>query len=216
MRVAVLGLSDFGYPLAIKLHEIGNEVIAVDRNQELVQRIKDSVTTALVADVTDRAALEELGVDELDAVLISIGRRLEATVMVTHYLREAGVPRIVVKVTDEDQAKVLALVGATDIVQPDHDIAGKTAALLTFPRLIDYAFLTGQWRIAVVKARTRWVGLTVNEFERVRRAPIMLIALDPAEGKTPPLAPPPNHRIQENDSLALLGTVQDLLQELRE
>ena len=215
MRVAVLGLSDFGYPLALKLHEIGNEVIAVDRNPEPVQRIKDYVTKAVVADVTDRAALDELGIAEVDVVLVSIGRRLESMVLVTHYLKRADVARIVVKVADEEQGKILTLIGATDVVQPDHDIAAKTAALMTFPKLVDYAILSRQFRIVALKALDHWVGRTLGEFNRLRRAPLHVIAIDPAGEDTPPIVPGADYLIAADDTLVILGALHDLLRELR-
>lgn len=215
MRVAVLGLSDFGYPLAIRLHEIGNEVIAVDRNREPVQRIKDFVTKAVVADVTDRAALDELGIGEVDAVMVTIGRRLEATLLLTHYLKQAGVPRIFVKVADEEQGTILRLIGASDVVQPDRDIAVRIAARMTFPHFIDGMFLGEESRIVAVKALDRWVGSTLKEFDQLKRAPVRVIAVDPARGGMLPIVPGPDYRISANDTIILLGTVQELLREVR-
>lgn len=216
MRVAVLGLSDFGYPLAIRLHEIGNEVIAVDRNREPVQRIKDFVDSAVVADVTDRAALDELGIGDVDAVLISIGRRLESTVLLTHYLKEAGVPRIFVKVADEEQGKILRLIGASDVVEPDREIAARVAARMTFPLLVDGMVLSGEARIVAVKPLDRWVGLTVSEMARLHRAPIRVIAVDPGSEDAAPFVPGPDYRICRDDTLVLLGGVRDLFKEVRE
>jgi trk system potassium uptake protein TrkA len=216
VRVAVLGLSDFGFPLAVRLREIGNEVIAVDRNTDVVQRIKDFVDSAVVADVTDRAALDELGFGELDAVLVSIGRRLEATVLLTHYLREAGVPRIFVKVADEEQGEILRLVGASDVVQPDREIAARVAARMTFPQLVDGMVLCGEARIVAVKALDRWVGLTVAEFHRVHRSLIRVIAIDPAPLDVSPIVPAADYRIGRDDTLVILGAAQDLFKEVRE
>lgn len=216
MRVAVLGLSDFGFPLAVRLHEVGNEVIAVDRNAELVQRIKDQVTKAVIADVTDHDALDELGIRDVDAVMVSIGRRLEASVLVTHYLKQAGVPRIVVKVVDEEQGKILALIGATDVIQPDRDIAARVAARITFPQLVDGMFLTGELRIVAIKPLARWVGLKVGEFDRLVRTSIKVIAVDPGIEGQPPMVPGPDHRIGAGDTLVLLGRLQDLLKGLRD
>lgn len=216
MRVAILGLSDFSYPLALRLHELRNEVIVVDRSRELVQRIRDDVTKAVIADVTDRDALDELRISEVDVVLVSIGRRLEASVLVTHYLKQEGVPRIVVKVVDEEQGKILGLVGATDIVIPDKDIATKTAVRLTFPNLVDYAALGGPFRIVALTAPHRWVGHTLKEFERIKRAPIQVIAVDSAGSAQPPIVPGPDYRIGERDTLVIMGALQDLLKEVQD
>lgn len=216
MRIAVLGLGDFGFNLAYWLNALGNEVIAIDKNAEIIQRIMDNVTKAIVADATDREVLEEIGIRDVDVVLIAVGRRLETTVLLTHYLRELGIPRVMVKVVDVEQGKILRLVGATDVVQPDRDIAAKVAASLTFPEVIEYVPLEGQVRILVVKAPERLVGLTLSEMKMVVDGRIRILAVDPAGPDKPPFVPEMSYGVVAGDMLVVMGELAQLLQALKQ
>jgi trk system potassium uptake protein TrkA len=215
MHVAVLGLGDFGFNLASWLTTLGNEVLAVDRSPELVQKIMDKVSKAVVADVTDRESLAELGIGEMDCALISVGRRLETNVLLTHHLAAIGVPRILVRVADEEQAKILKLVGATDVVQPDRDIAARVAAMITFPRLVEYIALEGPYRVVAVKAPAKYLGKTLDELGLTRQDDIRVLAVDPAGPDTPPFTPSADHLVHESDTLVFMGEVGRLLRELR-
>lgn len=216
MRIAVLGLGDFGFNLAYWLHALGNEVIAVDKNADIVQRIMENVSKAIVADATDREVLEELGIRDVDVVLISVGRRLEPNVLLTHYLREIGIARVMVKVADEEQGKILRLVGATDVVQPDRDIAAKVAATLTFPHVIEYVPLEGQLRILVVTAPEKLVGRRISEFKMVADERIRILAINPAGAERPPFIPKPDTIVAAEDTLIVMGELADLLAALEQ
>ncbi|MBK8176569.1 MAG: TrkA family potassium uptake protein [Rhodospirillales bacterium] len=214
MRIAVLGLGDFGFNLAVWLNALGNDVIAVDKSAATVQRIMGQVGKAIVADAADHEALDEIGIREVDVALISVGRRLETTVLLTHYLREIGVPRIVVKVVDDEHRRILTLVGASAVVQPDRDIAAKVAASLTFPDVVDYVTLQHQARILAVKAQQSWLGQTCAAIERDAGNRFRVIALDPAGEDRPPQVPSPETIITAGDTLVLMGELVDLLGEL--
>lgn len=215
MRIAVLGLGDFGFNLAYWLNALGNEVIAIDKNADIIQRIMDNATKAIVADATDREVLEEIGIRDVDVVLIAVGRRLETTVLLTHYLRELGIPRVVVKVTDVEQGKILRLVGATDVVQPDRDIAAKVAASLTFPEVVEYVQLEGQVRILVVRAPDRLVGRSLGEMKMVADGRIRILAVDPAGADKPPVVPDMTYTVVAGDMLVIMGELAQLLQALK-
>ena len=106
-RVAVLGLGDFGYHLACELYQLGHEVLAVDSNQDKVQQILPYVTKAAVADVSDQAALQELGIASFDLVAVCVGERLETAVLLVYHLHQWKLPRILVKVANDEQAEIV-------------------------------------------------------------------------------------------------------------
>lgn len=216
MRIAVLGLGDFGFNLAYWLHALGNEVIAIDKNADIIQRIMENASKAIVADATDRDVLEEIGIRDVDVVLIAVGRRLETTVLLTHFLRDLGIPRVMVKVADEEQGKILRLVGATDVVQPDRDIAAKVAASLTFPDVVEYVPLEGQVRILVVKAPERLVGRAFSEMKMVVDERIRILAVDPAGREKPPFVPTMDYAVAAGDTLVVMGELSNLLQALKQ
>src|SRR5262249_5081087 len=137
-RVTVLGLGDFGYHLACELYQLGHEVLAVDSDQDKVQQILPYVTKAAVADASDRAALQELDIASFDLVAVCVGERLETAVLLVHFLHLLQVPRILVKVKNEEQGEIVKLVGATEGMHPGQNSASKTAVLMPHPRAVDF------------------------------------------------------------------------------
>src|SRR5262249_26921 len=137
-RVAVLGLGEFGYHLACELYQLGHEVLAVDSNQDKVQQILPYVTKAAVAAAGDQVALQGLGISAFDLVAVCMGERLETAVLLVHHLHQWKLPRILVKVTNEEQAEIVKLVGATEVIDPEQSSARKAALLIHHPRAVDY------------------------------------------------------------------------------
>ena len=106
-RVVVIGLGIFGFNIAKDLYENGLEVIAIDKNKEIIQKIKDFSTKAILADGTDKDVIESIGIQEDDVVIISFGEDLAASTLITLHLKELKVKNIIVKAPNEDHKHVL-------------------------------------------------------------------------------------------------------------
>ena len=137
-RVVVIGLGIFGSQLARQLYESGLEVVAVDKDKDVVQRIKDFSTKAVVADASDMEVLEAIGVAEDDVVIISFGEDLSASTLLTLHLKELKVKTIIVKVPNEDYKRILLKVGASEAIIPEREMANKVARSLISPNIIEY------------------------------------------------------------------------------
>ncbi|MDQ5910094.1 MAG: putative TrkA-N domain protein [Pseudomonadota bacterium] len=214
MRVAVLGLSDFGFHLACTLSELGDDVMAVDRDEERVHNVMRSVGKAIVADVADREALKDLGIRQMDVVAVDVGERFETSVLLTHYLRELGVPRVLVKVANEDQGRILSLIGASDVVQPERESAIKTAHLVHYSRsrLMDAMPLGGGYFAISVQTPPGFVGRAVAELELLNRYHIQLMAIKPAEETAAPFLPPADYLLLKDDVLVVIGQEAKLVE----
>ena len=207
MRIAVMGLEDFGFHLARVLTDLGDEVMAVDRDEVKVQEIMRHVGKAVVADVADREALKDLGIRGMDVVAVDVGDRFETSVLLTHYLRELGIPRVLVKAANADQAKILTLIGASDVVQPEQEIAIKTAHLLHYSRskLLDAVALGDDFFVITVETPTSFVGRKVADLDLLARYRAQVIAIKPAAEKAPPFAPNPDYLLVAGDVLVVMG-----------
>ena len=115
---AIVGLSNFGYFLTQELVRLGQYVVVVDVDEDRINRVKALVQKAVIADATDRETLLSLRLGEMDVVVVSLGDRIDASVLTTMHLKELGARQIVVKAASEDHAKILNMVGATHIVSP--------------------------------------------------------------------------------------------------
>ncbi len=213
-RVAVLGLGDFGSHLACELYELGHEVLAVDADQDRVQQILPNVTKAAAADVSDRPVLEELGIASFDIAVVCVGERLETAVLLVNHLRQLQTPRILVKAVDKEQAEILRLVGATEVIHPEQSTARKTALLIHHPRAIDYLELGGGHLIVAANPPPGAVGKTVEALALPERYGVALLAVWQAGQEDPLSLPVPDRTIAEADVLVLVGHI-DQLRELR-
>lgn len=213
-RVAVLGLGDFGYHFACELHDLGHEVLAVDADQEKVQQILPHVTKAAMADVSDRAALEELQIAAFDIVTVCVGERLETAVLLVHHLRQLRTPKIVVKVANQEQGDIVKLVGASEVIHPEQSTARKAALMIHHPRALDYLELGGDQLIIAAHSPISIVGKTVGELDLPERYGVALLAIWEPGQDDPPSPPALGHTIAESDVLILAGRL-DRLQELR-
>ena len=127
-QFAILGLGNFGFYLASRLYEKGHEVLAIDKNTNRVQDIRDNVSQAIVADTTDRKAIGNLGVDKVDAAVVCIGTSLSNSILTVLNLKEIGVKQVYAKAMSEAHGRILEKIGASEIIFPEKDMQ---SAILT-------------------------------------------------------------------------------------
>src|SRR3989337_2061277 len=161
-RVIVIGLGIFGFNIAKDLYENGIEVIAVDKDKEVVQKIRDFSTKAVLADGTDKEVMESIGIQEDDIVIISFGEDLAASTLITLHLRELKVKTIIVKAPNEDHKRVLEKVGATEVIIPEKEMADKVAKSLITPNVLDYIPLSEGYTICELVPPSNFVGQTIG------------------------------------------------------
>jgi trk system potassium uptake protein TrkA len=207
-RYAVVGLGKFGSTVVRTLHERGHEVVAIDRDRDRVQEIRDSATQAIVADCTDQHTLRALGIDSAEAVVVSLGESMDASILVTLYLKELGVREIVVKAVSNDHGKILGLIGATEIVHPERDTARRVARALGLRSIVEYLPLAGDSSLVELAAPPEFVGRTLAELEIRKRYQVLVVAMK--RGETLHLATGGDEPIQPGDVLVLVGKDGDL------
>ncbi len=117
-RAVVIGLGIFGYNIARTLFENGFEVVAIDKNKDIIQKIRDYSTKAVLADGTDQEIMNEIGIGEDDIAIISFGEDLAAATLITLHLKQMKVKNIIVKAPNEDHKMILEKIGATDVIIP--------------------------------------------------------------------------------------------------
>lgn len=137
-QFAVIGLGRFGSAASIELMKLGHSVLGIDTDPKAVNRYVDELTHAVIADVTDKQALEELGLDNYDVVLVAIGSDLQASLLCVVHLKGLGVKTIWVKATSHAQHLILSKIGVARIVHPEEEMGIRVAQLLSYPMVNDY------------------------------------------------------------------------------
>jgi trk system potassium uptake protein len=209
-RVVVIGLGIFGFNLAKDLFEAGLEVIAIDKNKDMVQRIRDHSTKAIVADATDKEVMEAIGLEEEDVVVISFGEDLAASTILTLHLREQKLKNIIVKAPDEDHKRILEKVGATEVVIPEKEMAAKVARTLISPNVMDYIPLTNEYTICEIAPPTSFIGRSIAEIQLRRKFNIGLLASRDVLTDEITMIPGGEFVVKDSDVLVVIGKEKDI------
>ncbi|MBU3959207.1 MAG: TrkA family potassium uptake protein, partial [Candidatus Omnitrophica bacterium] len=141
-QFAVIGLGRFGWSVAKTLSEKGHQVLAIDKDEELVQEASDFVTESVQVDSTDEKALKAVGIMNVDVAVVAIGTNLEASVLTTLIIKELGVQHIVARAVTDEHAKVLQRVGATKVVLLERDMGARIANSLVSPSILEHIELS--------------------------------------------------------------------------
>ena len=205
---AVIGLGTFGSAVALELMHSGCEVLAIDHNDEKVQRIADHVTDAVVADARDEAVLRSLEIAHYDCAVVCIGEEVAASILVTLMLKELGVKRVVCKAADEIHKKALLKVGAERAVIPEKEMAGRFAQSLVSPNVMEYFELGEQDAIVERRTPQSWVGKSLRQLNVRAKYGVSVIAFRRA-GRLA-VSPHPDDEIHSDDMLVMLGRADEL------
>lgn len=213
-RFVVIGLGHFGAHAARTLHAARKEVLAIDANRDVVDAIADHVTRAVMADATSRDALEELGVSEVDGAIVSLGSRMDVSLLTALHLRELGVPYIAVKALTEEHERILKAIGVQDVIRPEKDMAIRLANRLARTDVVDFLPLLPGYSITEMKAPAAFVGRNLRELALRNRLNVQLIAIHrigtPGGSDQMNIMPRADDVIEEGDLLVLLGQDQHL------
>lgn len=159
----VIGAGRFGKNLAIKLTELGNEVMLVDVDEEAVHKLAPYVTRVQIGDCMDRDVLAELGVRNFDVCFVCISDNFQSSMEITSQLKELGAPYVVAKSDREIHADLLKKIGADDVVYPERDMAHRTAVRYSAKGAFDYIELSSEYAIMEIEPPEDWTGRNVRE-----------------------------------------------------
>ncbi len=213
-QFAVLGLGRFGTSIATTLIDLGHEVLAIDSDEDKVQKLADTLTHVVQADVTDEDVLRALGVSNVDTVIISIGEDIQASILATLISKNMGVNQVVAKAKNDLHGKVLEKVGADRVVYPERDMAERVAHFLTERNLLDYIQVASNYRVMELIAGPNFAGKTLGQLNFRAKYNIYVVVLK--RGDEIRVVPGAGDKIQENDVLVLIGETSNLdkLQEI--
>lgn len=204
----VLGLGRFGQSVAKTLCGLGHEVLAIDENEALIQSISDYVTYAVIGDVTDENVLKSVGIRNFDAAIISTGKNLESSILVTQMLKEMGMKYILAKAQNELHARVLNKLGADRVVFPEQDMGIRVAHNLVSTNIIDYIELSPEYTIVELNLPLNWEGRTLKELNIRERHGINIIATK--NDLDINISPNADYRFRHNDIIVAIGRTDDI------
>lgn len=161
----VFGLGKFGMAVAVALAESGNSVIAVDMDPDRVDAAAETVTCAVLADVTEPDVLDNLGISNLDCVIIGVSTNMQASIMATILTKEKGVRFVVAKAENEIHKHILEKVGADKIVFPEAEMGTRLARNLMGGEFVDLVELSKEFSMVEMPVPEIWIGKSLRELD---------------------------------------------------
>jgi trk system potassium uptake protein TrkA len=208
-RILVAGLGRFGQAVARKMMELGHEVCGVDIDAHLVAQLQHELTMALVADLTDQEAVQEIvGAQNYDLAVVAIGTGLEASMRTALYLREAGVPKIVAKATSPTHGRLLEAIKVDRVVYPEREAGEQLALELGRKRVIRSLKLAAGLEVVEAEPPASLVGKTLSVLALRPRYGVTVLTIERGEDCLTNVGP--DTEIRAGDKLMLLGQSKDL------
>lgn len=213
---AILGLSKFGYHAAISLYNHGASVIAIDKNENLVQKISGHVSKAVCADLLDWEVMEHCGAFNVDVVIIGLREAFEATVLLVHHLKtKTKIKKIISLVDSNEKAEVLHILGIDRVIFPEIEIAERMVQRLTIPNLVNDIAVTSDTRIIEIDCPSGFADHSLVELGIRSRFQVYVISIirnRPNEKPAILMAPDPQTVLEKNDKIVCLGAAKNLME----
>jgi len=207
--ICIIGLGQFGMELARELAR-NCEVLALDRDENLVYSIADDVQRALVLDARDYGSLKQVVTTDFDEVVVSLGESLEASILCTLHLKKIGIKMIRAKVMSEDHAAILHSLGVQEVIFPERETAWRLAAQIVNPNLLDYIPLEAGYRVMDVAPPNSFYGKTLMELELRKKYGVFVLAVKELVPERFVFLPDPAFVIKPSDVLVMIGREEHL------
>lgn len=209
-QICVIGLGNFGSHLAVTLARQGCEVLAIDNSEEKVGAIRDQVQHALIGDARDYDTLKMAIPAKIDAVIVSLGDDLAASILCALHLKNLGVEHLSAKASHDEHAQILKAIGVNNIFFPERETAERMASRIMRPNLLEFFPLGEEYEVLEVKAPDDFLGKSLAESQIRNRYHALVIAIRNMPGDQILFMPPASYVFQEGDELVVMGKDVDL------
>lgn len=207
-QIAVIGLGSFGYSVALKLTQLGHEVLGIDKDEARVNESVNDFTHVVACDAGDEESLRSLGLKNFDIAVIAIGNDIQTNILVSLMVKEMGVKKVVTKADNILHGKVLDKIGVDQIVYPERDMGIRVAHNLSTSNVMDYLELSEEYGIVEIVAPEKFTGKTLGELNL--RAEYGLSAIAIKKNGDVLVNPGADAYISPNDILVIVGEVKNI------
>ena len=207
-QYAVLGLGRVGSKVARELFFKGQDVIAIDRDETVIQGIKDQVTHAFTGDITDENALKEAGVIDCEVVVVAESADMESNIIAAQICKSLNVPKVICKAHNTIHGKILSKIGVDQIIFPEQDTAIKLVNQLTSQGVMDYFDIGQNITIVGTHPLANWVGKALSGLDLRNKYNVTVLAI--RRGEENLVIPAWDTVIEQADTIVLIGEENSL------
>ena len=206
--ILVIGMGRFGRHLARKLLELDNEVLVVDKREDMVQEMSEIMEDILIGDCTNEHVVKSLGVRNFDLCFVTIGDNFESSLIITSLLKKMGAKYIVTKSSRDVQADILKQIGADEVIYPERVLAEKLAVRISKPNIVDYIELTPEYVIFEIGVPLSWKGKTIASIDVRRRYQVSILCIKQYDQVMP--MPEADYEFLGNEQIVISGKLMDM------
>jgi trk system potassium uptake protein TrkA len=206
--VLVIGLGRFGRHLATKLQELGNDVMIVDRDAELVERFAGKFTDSQIGDCTNEDVVKALVANDFDLYFVTIGEDFQSSLVIASLLKKHGAKCVIAKSNQDIQFDLLLKIGADEVIYPEKEAAEKLAIRYNQKNIFDYIQLSGDYSICEIPTLKDWTGKTIIDLNVRKRFNINIIAVKEGELLVP--NPAPDYKFKKDSHIIIVGRSSDI------
>jgi trk system potassium uptake protein TrkA len=207
-QFVVIGIGRFGSSVAKTLYGMGHDVLAIDKDEERIQEISESVTHAIQADATDEDALKAIGLRNFDVAVVTIGSDIQSSILVALLCKELGIKYVLGKAQNDLHAKVLYKIGVDKVVFPERDMGMRVAHNLVSSSILDYIELAPDYSLIEISAIPTWEGKSLKQLDMRVRYGINVMAIKHNDEMN--ISPKGDDIINQGDILVVIGSKDDI------
>lgn len=207
--VLIIGMGAFGRHLAVKMTELKNDVMIVDKDAAIIDEMSSMVTDAQIGDCTKEDVLRALGVGNFDVCFVTIGDTFQSSLEITSLMKDLGAKYVISKASRDIQAKFLLRNGADEVVYPDRDMADKLAVRCSANNVLDYFSLTDEFSIFEIPAMQSWIGRSIVEVNIRKRYHINILLVK--NGSSIMTMPRADYVFKDDDKIIVIGRTDEIL-----
>lgn len=209
-QFVVIGLGRFGSNLAKTLYKLGNQVLALDQDKYKVEKIKDNVTEAIIANAKDVETLSEFIDKDIDTVILATGTDIEMSVLSVLYLKQIGVKHIIAKAKNDDHGKILKSLGVEEVIYPERDIAERLAERLNMSSLIAHIPLAPEYSLVEIATPEKFFGKSLEELDVRNKYGVTIIGIKDVLMDTIDISPMPDKKLPPDSAMLLVCKTDEI------
>ena len=207
--ILIIGMGAFGRHLALKMIELKNDVMIVDKDAAIINEMSSVVTDAQIGDCTKEDVLRALGIGNFDICFVTIGDTFQSSLEITSLLKDLGAKYVISKASRDIQAKFLLRNGADEVVYPDKDMAEKLAIRCSSNNILDYFSITSEYSIFEIPVMQNWAGRSIENINVRKKYHINILLVK--NGGSIMTLPKADYILKEDDKIIVLGRPEEVL-----
>lgn len=215
-QIVVIGLGRFGISLASTLSFVGHDVLAIERDEDTVQKVASQVTHAVQADATDESVLKELGITNFEIAIVAIGSEIESSVLSTILLKKLELKRVIARANNNLHGSILEKIGADSVVYPEHEMGVRIAHRVSLVDISDYMTVVPGYGIAKLRALPAMVDKSLAQIGFGQGGKYDIATLLLQREKEVIVNPGQREIIKANDNIIVSGSDEKLAKMLAE